>query len=110
LKFNYRIGINYFNSVVIVNKDRFAKLSPDVQTKVRAIVTANMPLITKAMEDEEEVLTGKFAAAGMTVTKEDPADIEAGTKAISAYWEEWAKSKGPDAVAALKQVRTALGR
>jgi TRAP-type transport system periplasmic protein len=31
-------------------------------------------------------------------------------KAISTYWDEWAKSKGPDAVAALKQVRTALGR
>jgi hypothetical protein len=31
-------------------------------------------------------------------------------KVISAYWEEWAKSKGPDAVAALKQVRATLGR
>ena len=26
LKFNYRLGINYFNSVVIVNKERFGKL------------------------------------------------------------------------------------
>ena len=29
LKYNYRIGVNYFNSVVIANKDRFAKLPPD---------------------------------------------------------------------------------
>jgi hypothetical protein len=28
LKFNYRIGVNYFNSVVIANKDRFAKVDP----------------------------------------------------------------------------------
>lgn len=110
LKYNYRIGINYFNSVVIVNKDRFAKLSPDTQAKVRKIVTANMPLITKAMEDEEEALSQKFAEGGMTVTKEDPQDIETGTKLIAPFWDEWAKTKGPDAVTALKQVRAALGR
>jgi TRAP-type transport system periplasmic protein len=110
LKFNYRLGINYFNSVVIVNKERFEKLSPDIQSKVRKIVSDNMPLITKAMEDEEEDLTRKFADGGMTVTKEDPQDIDVGMKAISAYWDEWAKSQGPEAVAALKQVRTAIGR
>jgi TRAP-type transport system periplasmic protein len=46
----------------------------------------------------------------MTITKEQPGDIDIGMKAISAYWDEWAKSKGPDAIAALKQVRAALGR
>jgi TRAP-type C4-dicarboxylate transport system substrate-binding protein len=110
LKFNYRLGINYFNSVIIVSKERFGKLPPDVQAKVRRIVDLNMPLMTKAMEDEEEVLTRKFADGGMTITAEQPADIDVGMKAISAYWDEWAKSKGPDSVAALKQVRAALGR
>ena len=110
LKFNYRLGINYFNSVVIVNKERFGKLSPDVQAKVRKIIDTNMPLITKAMEDEEELLTKKFADGGMTITQEQPADIDIGMKAIANYWDDWAKSKGPDAVAALKQVRAALGR
>ena len=46
----------------------------------------------------------------MTVTKEDPQDIEAGTKLMVPYWEEWARTQGPDAIAALKQVRTAIGR
>ncbi|WGR96201.1 TRAP transporter substrate-binding protein DctP [Bradyrhizobium sp. ISRA435] len=110
LKFNYRLGINYFNSVIIVNKDRFSKLSPEVQAKVRKAVTDNMPLITKAMADEEDSLSKKFAEGGMTVTPQQPGDIEAGTKAISPYWDEWAKSRGPDAAAALKQVRAALGR
>jgi TRAP-type C4-dicarboxylate transport system substrate-binding protein len=110
LKFNYRIGINYFNSVVIVNKEKFGKLKPEVQAKVRKIVEANMPLITKAMEDEEDALTKKFADGGMTITNEAPADVEAGTKTISAFWDEWAKTKGPDAVEALKKVRAALGR
>ena len=70
----------------------------------------NMPLITKAMEDEEESLTKKFAEGGMTVTPEQPADLDVRHEAISAYWDEWAKTKGPDAVDALKQVRAALGR
>ena len=110
LKFNYRLGINYFNSVVIVNKERFGKLTPEIQAKVRKIVDTNMPLITKAMGDDEESLTQKLAEGGMTVTREQPGDIDVGMKAISEYWDEWAKSKGPDAVTALKQVRTALGR
>lgn len=110
LKYNYRIGINYFNSVIIVNKGRFAKLAPDVQSKVRKIISVNMPLITSAMENEEETLTKKFADGGMTVTRENAQDIDLGMKTISAYWDEWAKSKGPDAVAALKQIRAVLGR
>jgi len=93
-----------------VNSERFAKLSPDIQGKVRRIVGDNMPLITKAMADDEDDLTRKFADGGMTVTKEDRQDIEAGTKLIAPYWEEWARTQGPDAIAALKQVRTAIGR
>ncbi len=68
--------------------------SPDVQAKVRKIVNDNMPLITEAMTDEEEVLTKKFAEGGMTITEEDPKDIDAGLKTISAYWQDWAKSRG----------------
>src|SRR3981081_3632564 len=71
LKFNYRLGINYFNSVIIVNKERFAKLSPDVQSKVRRIVGDNMPLITKAMADDEDDLTRQLAHRGMGGSKGD---------------------------------------
>ena len=110
LKYNYRIGINYFNSVIIVNRDRFNKLPPDVQAKVRKIVTDNMPLITRAMETEEEELTKKFADSGMVVTRQNKADVEVGMKTAAPYWDEWAKSKGPDAVEALKKVRATLGR
>jgi TRAP-type transport system periplasmic protein len=110
LKYNYRIGINYFNSVVIANKDRFAKLPPETQDKVRKIVKDNMPLITSAMESEEDNLTGKFAEGGMTITQPTTQDEDAAVKIVAAYWDEWARSKGPDATAAVKQVRAALGR
>ena len=66
---------------------------------MRKIVDDNMPLITKAMEDDEDNLTKKFADGGMTVTEDRPQDIEDGQRRSSpAYWDEWAKSKGPDAV------------
>lgn len=110
LKFNFRLGINYFNSVVIANKERFDKLSPDVQAKLRKAFADQLPLITKAMDSEEGDLTKKFADGGMTITEPTQADIDEATKIVSAYWEEWAKSKGPEAVNALKQVRAALGR
>lgn len=110
LKYNYRIGVNYFNSVIIVNKDRFNQLPPDVQAKVRKIVTNNMPVITSAMQAEEEGLTKKFADGGMVITRESKTDLEQGMKIIAPYWDEWAKTKGPEAVEVLKQVRAALGR
>src|SRR5215468_5027993 len=110
LKYNYRLGVNYFNSVVIANKDRFAKLPPEVQAKVKKIVKDNMPLITSAMENDEDNLTKKFAEGGMTVTEPNQADLDEAAKVVASFWDDWAKSKGPDAAAAVKQVRAALGR
>src|SRR4051794_693768 len=110
LKFNYRLGINYFNSVVIANKERFAKLPAAVQEKIRKIVKDNMPLITAAMESEEDNLSKKFAEGGMTVTPPTGQDQDEAAKIIGPFWDEWAKSKGPDAATAVKQVRAALGR
>ncbi len=110
LKYNFRLGINYFNSVIIVNKERFDKLSPDIQATVRKAFADNLPLITKAMETEEDELTKKFAQGGMIITQPTPADVEEATNVVTSYWGEWAKSKGPEAVDALKQVRAVLGR
>jgi TRAP-type transport system periplasmic protein len=110
LKYNYRIGVNYFNSVVVANQDRFAKLPADVQEKVRTIVKDNMPLITSAMESDEDNLSKKFAEGGMTVTEPTAADQDEAARIVAAFWDEWAKSKGPDAAAAVKRVRAALGR
>ena len=110
LKYSYRLGVNYFNSVVIANKDRFAKLPPDVQAKVKKIVKDNMPLITSAMENDEDTLTKKFAEGGMIVTIPTQADQDQAAKIVASFWDEWAKSKGPDATNAVKQARAALGR
>jgi TRAP-type C4-dicarboxylate transport system substrate-binding protein len=110
LKYNYRIGINYFNSVLIANREAFQKLLPDAQGKIRKVVTETMPWITSTMQQEEEELTRKMAEGGMVVTEQRPEDVAMAEKLIAPYWDEWAKSKGPEAVEALKKVRAALGR
>ena len=96
--------------VQVANQDRFAKLPADVQEKVRKIVKDNMPLITSAMENDEDNLSRKFAEGGMTVTEPTAADQDDAAKIVAAFWDEWAKSKGSDAAAAVKQVRAAILR
>ena len=46
----------------------------------------------------------------MTITREVRQDVEPAMKLIAPFWDEWAKSKGPETVEALKKVRAALGR
>jgi TRAP-type C4-dicarboxylate transport system substrate-binding protein len=69
-----------------------------------------MPWITTTMEAEEDDLTQKFAAGGMVVTQPKPEEIVEAEKVMTPYWDEWAKSKGPETVEALKKVRAVLGR
>jgi TRAP-type C4-dicarboxylate transport system substrate-binding protein len=110
LKYNYRLGINYFDSLIVVNKAAFDKLAPDVQAKVRKIVTDMTPPITEVMAQEEGELTQKMADGGMIVTQENAEDRAKAEKLMAAYWDEWAKAKGPQAVEALKKVRAVLDR
>lgn len=110
VKHNYRIGVNYVNSVVIANKEAFDALSPDAQGKLRKAVTEATPWITATMREDEQELTRKLAEAGITVTAAKPEDVQDAQKAMAPYWDEWAKAHGPDAIEALGKIRTALGR
>jgi TRAP-type transport system periplasmic protein len=110
LKYNYRIGLNYFNSIVIMNKAAHDKLATDVKAKLGKAVDENMPWITATMKHDEDELTQKMAAGGMVVTAAQPGEVAEAEKAIAAYWDEWAKARGPEAVEALGKVRAALGR
>ena len=110
LKYNYRFGVNYFNSVLIANKEAFDKLSPELKARLREAVAETMPSITATMASEEEAVTQKMAADGLVVTPERPEDVAEAEKIFASYWDEWARTKGPEAVEALKKVRAALGR
>ena len=110
LKYNYRLGVNFVDAVVIVNEDSFGKLPVATQDKVRKIVSDAMPEVTQALRDMEGVLGKQFAAEGMVIT-EPPADEAAKNSAQFAdYWQSWAKSRGPEAVEGLAKIRAALGK
>lgn len=110
LKYNYRLGPNFFSSVVIANKQAFAKLTPETQAKLRKVVADIVPGVTAQMKGEEDELTKKFAANGMVVTEARPEDIADAGKRMADFWDAWAKQHGPKHVEALAKVRAALGR
>jgi TRAP-type transport system periplasmic protein len=110
LKYNYRLGPNYFDGVIAVNKTAFEKLPAATQAKLRQSVTETAPWITTQLRGEEDEATQMLAKGGITVVAAKPDDISSAAKLMAPYWDEWAKAKGPEAVEALGKVRAALGR
>jgi TRAP-type C4-dicarboxylate transport system substrate-binding protein len=110
LKAQYGLGPNFFDGVLIVNKDVFDKLTPDAQAKLRQHAVEAAQWITEQLKSEEVEHSAKLAAGGITMTPAKAADREEGLKRLAPYWDAWAKSKGPDAVEALKKIRAAVKR
>lgn len=111
IKYNYKLGLNYFDAYIIVNKDALAKLSPEVQQKLRSIVAETVPGFTGQMQQEDDELTRKMVAEnGMVLTEPKPEEIAEATKGIESFWDSWAKAHGSEAVEALGKIRAALGR
>lgn len=109
LKYSYRLNVSFIDSLILVNKDAWEKLSPSIRTKVQALVDEHTKRITAAMAAEDEELTKKLAAGGMTVTEPSKADLAEAEKRITPYWKEWGE-KRPAANEALQKVRAAVGR
>lgn len=109
LKYSYRLNVSFIDSLILVNKDAWGKLTPDSRTKVQALVTEHTARITAAMAAEDEDLTKKLAAGGMVVTEPSKADLAEAEKRITPYWKEWGE-KRPAAAEALQKVRAAIGR
>lgn len=110
LKSNYRLGVNFFDGVYIVNKAAFNKLSPSQQQTVRATVSRQAPATTDQLFKEEGEVTEQLRGKGMTITEASADQIAAAAKRMGPYWDEWAKQRGPEASEALQKVRAALGK
>src|SRR6516165_3023090 len=110
LKYGYVLIINVNNSYFIANTDALNKLAPDLQSKLRQVAEQTARWDQDTMQKEEadsvQILTG----LGYTFTKAKPEEISRAVDAMKPYWDEWAKSRGPDVIEALAKVRTALGR
>ena len=67
-------------------------------------------LAANKMQKEEEESVQVLTKAGYTFTKPTPADSARAVEAMKPYWDDWAKSRGPEIVEALGKVRAALGK
>ena len=86
------------------------KLDPKIQASLRDLVKDNMRQITETLGNGNDDATKALADGGMVLTQPSDADMATALATITPYWDEWAQSKGPKAVEALKKVRDALGR
>ena len=110
LKYNYRLGPNYFSSVFIVNKRAFQELSPAHQAKLREVVIRVCPMIDKKMIDDEVTVTEGLRKKGMIITEGKPSDYALASKRMTDFWEIWAKAKGAEHMEALAKARKAVGK
>src|SRR5262245_3210079 len=110
LKYGYVLIINVNNSYFIANTEAYNKLSPDLQAKLRKVAQDTARWDQETMQKEETESVQVLTAAGYTITKATPEETARAIEAMKPYWDEWAKSRGPDVVEALAKVRAALGR
>lgn len=109
-KFNYRLGINYFDSYVIVNRAALEKLAPATRETLRRAARAAAAEISADLRTEEADVNRHNAAGGMTLVEPTAADSATATQRMTPYWDEWARGRDARTRDLLRQVRAAVGR
>jgi TRAP-type C4-dicarboxylate transport system substrate-binding protein len=110
LRFGYVMIVNVNNSYFIVNTDAYRKLSPELQAKLQKAAEDAAHWDQDTMKTEETDSVQILKSAGYTFTQAKPDEIARAVDAMKPYWDEWAKTRGPEVVEALGRVRVALGR
>ena len=110
LKYGYVLIVNVNNSYFIANTDAYNKLSPDLQGKLRQVAQQSARWDQETMQKEEAESVKILTGMGYIFTKAKPEEVTRAVDAMKPYWDEWAKSRGPDVVEALAKTRAALGR
>ena len=110
LKYGFLLVVNVNNSYIIANGEAFNKLSADLQGKLRMVARDIARWNQETMRTEEDLSQNILKDAGYVLTQPKPQETARATETMRPYWDEWAKSRGPDVVEALAKVRMALGR
>ncbi|WP_439588335.1 TRAP transporter substrate-binding protein DctP [Hydrogenophaga sp.] len=110
LKYNYQLPTGHINGHIIANKAEFMKLKPEVQTAMKQKATEISENLSRQFLLDEKERAVTMAKDGMVFVVPTAAEVSEAEAAIKPYWDQWAKSKGPEAVEALAKVRAALGR
>ena len=110
LKSTYRLGPNFFNSAIIVNKEAFEALSPEHQKLLRNLAQKYAGQATAENMQNEASVTRDLAKGGIKVNEPSAADVKKATETMQPFWAEWAKSKNDRTQTALRKTLKALGR
>jgi TRAP-type transport system periplasmic protein len=110
LKYGFLLVVNVNNSYIIANTEAFNKLSADLQGKLRKAAQDIARWNQETMRTEEAASQNTLKDAGYVLTQAKTTEIARATETMRPYWDEWARSRGPDVVEALGKVRTNLGR
>lgn len=110
LRYNYRLGPNYFNGFMIANKRDYDGLAAGTRDALKDTCRKVAPWITKTLFADEGTETAKLKAGGMVITPAKASDVKLGDEKLSGYWNRWAKGHGPQFVSALAKLRAAVGR
>ena len=110
LKYAYVMIVNVNNSYFIVNTDAHGKLSPEIQARLRKAAEDAARWNQDTMKAEEADSVQILKSAGYTFTSARPDETARAVDAMKPYWDDWAKSRGPEVVEALGKVRAAVGR
>jgi TRAP-type C4-dicarboxylate transport system substrate-binding protein len=110
LKYRYAFPTSYVNSTIVVNREAFEKLPPATQKAVRDAAADSATWVSGEMKRQEDDITARFGKEGMVLTAASPEDIKEATDKLRPYWDEWATKHSAEAVAILKEIRTAIGR
>lgn len=106
----YRLGPNFFNSAIIVNKNSFDALSPEHQKLLRELAVKYAEKATEENMADEAAVTQELAAGGIKVFEPSAADTEKATALMKPFWGEWAGSKNERTRTALAETMKVLGR
>jgi len=109
LKSTYRMGPNFFNSAIIVNKDAFEALSPEHQKLLRELGAKYAKKATEEQAASEAEITAQLQAGGMKVFEPKPGDVEKAVELMTPYWDKWGETKSDRTQKALAETRAALG-
>ncbi len=110
LKSSYALSVNYVPAYIIVNTERFKKLSPDLQAKIRDIVTRNTTAQTTELQREDGELRQKFGGEGIAMIPARAEDVAQAQTLAREGWDAWAKTRGAEAADLLTKVKASLGK
>lgn len=110
LESTYRLGPNFFNSVIIVNKEAFEALSEADRTLLRQLAREVADEATRRNMDGEAAVTKELAAGGIAVIEPTPADVDRAVATMQPYWSEWATGRKVSTRAALDAALKAIGK